>query len=80
MDFGEKSLQDKHDFERFSDRLHAVKHYIELLFEKITGKTRKDEYDYTFLNFLLHFSIGKSRDFIPKNQGNPASSCNEKTE
>jgi hypothetical protein len=51
-----------------------------LLFEKITGKTRKDEYDYTFLNFLLHFSIGKSRDFIPKNQGDPASSCNEKTE
>ena len=79
MDFEEKTLPDKHDFERFSNRLHVMKQYIEVLFEKITGKSRKDEYDVTFLDFLLQFALGKSRDFIPKSQDDPASPRNDKT-
>ena len=79
MDFREKPLPDKHDFERFSNRLHVMKHYIEVLFEKITGKSRKDEYDVTFLDFLLQFALGKSRDFIPKSQDDSASSRSDKT-
>ena len=79
MDFGEKPLPDKHDFERFSNRLHVIKHYIELVFEKITGKSKKYEYDATFLDFLLQFALGKSRDFIPKRQDDSVSPRNDKT-
>lgn len=56
-----------------------MKQYIEVLFEKITGKSKKDEYDATFLDFLLQFALGRSRDFIPKSQDDPASPRNDKT-
>ena len=80
MDFGEKPLPEKHDFERFSNRLHVIKHYIELVLKKQLENQKKDEYDATFLDFLLQFALGKSRDFIPKRQDDSVSPRNGKTE
>ena len=65
MDRKENPQQDKHEFERIASRLHVIKHSLELLFAKITGKARKDEYDNTFLDFLLQFFVGRFRDFLP---------------